>query len=241
MSDPSGSVPPPSGGPPSRAPGGGQRREIALEPPAGGLKRLLGRRGPMRLTLSPAEIAVEHAQFLRAPLRFAPGAVALATIDRGPAQVPKDPPFGRFPVLHRLVSGTVVPREEGIEGWLWTSSGGSAMAALTGDDAPNVALLFSRPLSGPAVDDAFEPAILGDIAKRSPLGQPTIYGLLLRAANLDDARLGLEWLSLMGTLTDRDVPPTQRRHLPDDKPANPEAAGTERVGGETSIPPPGMG
>jgi hypothetical protein len=155
--------------------------------------------------------------------------------------VAKEARAGRFPVLHRLASGTVIPFEEGIDGWLWTSSGGTALMTLTGDDAPNVALLFSSPLSGPAVTEAFEPDALAEIAKRSALGEPAVHGLLMRAENVEHARTALEWLGLIGTLTDRDVAPTQRRHLPDDRPANPSAGGAERVRGESSIPPPGMG
>ena len=237
MSEPPGSAPPPpSAGPPIRG------RQFELEAPSGGLKRLLGgRRGPMWVSLTPNQIVVEHAHFLVAPLRFAPGAVALATFDPGPAQIAKDARAGRFPILHKLASGTVIPREEGIEGWLWTSTNGSALASLTGDDAPNVALLFSRPLTGAAVEETFDPELLAEIAKRSPLGQPTVYGLLLRASRVEDVRAGFEWLSLVGPLTDRDVPPTQRRHLPDDKPANPGISGAERVRGESSKPPPGIG
>lgn len=192
------------------------------------------------MSLTPSEIVIEHPQHLRAPLRFAPGAVTLAVLDHGPAQVATDARAGRFPILHKLASGTVVPREEGIEGWLWTSTQGSAITSLCGSDAPNVLFLFTPPLGGPAVTEAFEPEVLEEIAKRSPLGEPALFGLLLRVAGPQTLRPHLEWLSLGGVLTDREIPPTQRRHLPDDKPANPSISGAERAGTSSSMPPPGM-
>ena len=66
---------------------------------------------------------------------------------------------GRFPILKRLSATAVIPREQGIEGWLWTSLGGSALTVL-GDpeDAPNAALLFTKPLGDDAVA-CFEPEI----------------------------------------------------------------------------------
>lgn len=194
----------------------------------------------MYLSLSPAEIVIEHASYLKAPLRFAPGAVSLATVDHGPAQVARDARAGRFPILHKLASGTVIPREEGIEGWLWTSREGSVLYSLTGDDAPNLAFLFVPPLGGYAVIEAFEPAALEELAKRSPLGEPALFGLLLRVAAVEAVRPHLERLQLLGTITDREIPPTQRRHLPDDKPANPEISGVQISGTEASKPPPGF-
>ena len=39
-----------------------------------------------------------------------------------------------------------MPRDLGIMGWLWTTTDGSAFTLL-GTDAPNVAFVFSPPLS----------------------------------------------------------------------------------------------
>ena len=211
-----------------------------LEAPTGGLKRLLGRKGPMFISLSPAEIVIAHAQYLRAPLRFAPGAVAVAALDPGPGHVPKDSDVGRFPILHQLATGKPVPREEGIEGWVWTSRDSSALVSLSGEDAPNLALLFVPPLGGAAVTEAFEPGALAEVAKRSPLGEPALFGLLLRLARPEDARPHLNRLGLLGIVTDKEIPPTQRRHLPGDKPANPLASGIPVRGHEQSKPPPGF-
>ena len=214
---------------------------IELAAPTSGFKRLLGpRKGPMFLSLSPSEIVIAHAQYLQEHLRFAPGAVAVAVVDDGPAQVPKDADTGRFPILHKLATGKAMPREQGIEGWVWTSRDGSALTTICGDDAPNVALLFIPPLGGPAVTEAFDQAALEEIAKRSPLGEPALFGLLLRVANPGVAREQFERLGIIGVVTDRELPPTQRRHLPGDKPANPTVTGVKISGTESSKPPPGF-
>ncbi len=194
----------------------------------------------MFLSLSPSEILVEHAHYLQAPLRFAPGAVAVAALDSGPAQVSKDASVGRFPILHRLATGKLMPRHEGIEGWLWTGRDGSALASLTGDDAPNLAFVFVPPLGGSSVIQAFEPNALAEIAKRSPLGEPALFGLLLRVSDPEPVRAELDRLGLLGEVSDRQIPPTQRRHLPGDKAANPAIEGVQATGSQSSKPPPGF-
>jgi hypothetical protein len=133
-----------------------------------------------------------------------------------------------------------MPRQEGIEGWLWTSRDGSALASLTGDDAPNAAFVFIPPLGGYSVVQAFEPSALAEVAKRSPLGEPALFGLLLRVSHPEPVRAELDRLGLLGEVSDRQIPPTQRRHLPWDKPANPAIQGVEAKGSETSKPPPGF-
>src|SRR3712207_767265 len=116
-----------SSAPPPGGPAPGAPRELVFElATPGGLKKLLGGRGRSRLVMTPSEIVVEHAESLRAPLRFAPGAVAVATTDPGPPSVAKGEARGRFPILHRLGPRQVVPRELGIMGWVWTSADGSA-------------------------------------------------------------------------------------------------------------------
>jgi hypothetical protein len=222
--------------PPSAPPPSNRALVFDLAPP-GGLRKLMGGRGPSRLTLTPEEIVVEHAQALQAPLRFAPGSVTIATVDPGPASVGKEA-RGRFPVLHRLGPKAVVPKSEGIMGWLWTNRDGTAFTLL-GDDAPNLALVLTPPLSGPVVEEAFEPSELVELAKRAPLGEPAVFGLLLRVERLDEAQKALGRYGLLGPLTDREVPPVQRRHLPDDKPANPSLGAREVERSETSVPPPG--
>ena len=213
---------------------------VGLSKGAGGVKRLLGGapKGEHRLTLTPQEIVVEHGM-LEAPLRFAPGSVTVATVDPGPANLGKDSARGRFPILHRLTKDRVVPREEGIEGWLWTTLEGSAFTVLT-DEAPSVAFILSPPVAAERLELAFPPAMLEEIAKRSPLGQPALFGLLLRTEETTQLERGFERYGFRTELSDREVPPVQRRHLPDDKPANPGIGATERDRAKTSMPPPGM-
>lgn len=209
----------------------------------GGVKRLFGggAKGEHRLTLTPQEVVIEHGM-LRAPLRFAPGSVSVATVDPGPANLgksPPNPPRGRFPILHRLAVGRVVPREEGIDGWLWTTLEGSAFTVLT-DEAPTVAFIFSPPVASEQIEGVFPPDMLAEIAKRSPLGQPALFGLLMRTEQTTELARGFERYGFRTELTDREVPPTQRRHLPDDKPANPSLGASERDRASTSVAPPGM-
>src|SRR4051794_30260990 len=174
-------------------PGAPDTRQLTFELSSGGggFKKLLGGSGPSRLTLTPQEILVEHASALRAPLRFAPGSVAAATVDPGPASVGKGAARGRFPILHRLGPSQVVPKELGIMGWLWTSTDGSAFTVL-GDEAPNVALVLSPPLAGYILEESFEPSELEELAKRAPLGEPAVFGLLLRAERVEKVRDGLD-------------------------------------------------
>jgi len=227
------SAPPPAAGP-------GQAHApvvLGLAAP-GGVRRLMGRRasGEHRLAFTPQEITVEHAGALRAPLRFAPGSVVVAATDGGPASAGRRS-VGRFPILHRLAADRVIPREEGIDGWLWTSTDGSAFTVL-GDAAPNVAFIFSPPLAGERIEEAFEPADLAELAKRSPLGQPAVFGLLLRAEQPAAVLDVLNRYGLNGVITDREVPPVQRRHLPDDKAANPSLGAADVERAATSVPPP---
>jgi hypothetical protein len=192
------------------------------------------RRSEDRLVLSSLGVVVQHARGLREPLRLPLGALALGSVEPGAGGE------GRFPVLRRLASGVVVLREEGVEGWLWTRRAGSALVALLEDgDAPNVALLFAQPLGEELVRRHFAATEVEAIAARSPLGAPSAYGLLLRVSDAGGAERAFERLGLGRPLTDRDVPPTLRRALPTDRPADPRvrlATGEEPA---TSVAPPG--
>ncbi len=110
---------------------------------------------------------------------------------------------------------------------------------MLGEEAPNLAFVLSPPLSGERLEEAFEPAMQADLAKRSPLGQPALFGLLLRVERPSEVEPALARFNLGGAITDREIPPTQRRHLPGDKPANPTVMTTE-AGRSGSMPPPGM-
>src|SRR3954466_2892087 len=189
----SGSAPPPGGG------GGGRTLTIELE--AG------RRRGPVdALRLSPQGAVLEVEALLRAPLRLPLGRLHIGLVDRGAART--SGATGRFPVLRRLSATAVLPREEGIEGWLWTSTGGSALTALGEDDAPDGALLFTKPLGPDILADAMHPEALEALSARSPLGVPSILGVLFRCADPGKAEAGFRQYGLLRPLTDREVPPT---------------------------------
>ena len=197
---------------------------------SGWRSKLARRRGEDRLTVSHVELVVEHDSLLQ-PLRVPAGNIAVAAVDTGAGE-------GRFAVLRRIGKG-VVPQKEGIEGWVWTAPDGSAFTLL-GEEAPNVALLFRAPLGEDVVAMSFDEDMRAEAAKRSPLGSPVIYGVLLRVAKPEKARDAFGKLGFEDRVTDREVAPVQRRHLPGDRPANPSIA-LEVDRAATSVAPPGMG
>jgi hypothetical protein len=220
----SGSAPPPGGG-------GGRVHSIELE--TGGRRRVA--RDVLRLT--PQGAAFEVDALLRAPLRLLLGQLQIGLVERGSAR--GSGTFGRFPVLHRLSATAVLPREEGIEGWLWTSTGGSALTVLGDEDAaPNGALLFTKPLGPEQLGEAMRPEALEALAARSPLGVPAVPGVLFRCADPATAETAFRTYGLLRPLTDREVPPTLRRSLPTDKSADPTV--TREEGPRGSVAPPGF-
>ena len=228
------SVPPPTSSTPAAA---SRAYELMFESPRG-----WGRRrgtGEDVLRLTPTGAVIEHARALYAPLRLPLGTLQLGLVDPGPAR--PGGVAGRFPILKRLSATAVVPREQGIEGWLWTSLNGSALTVL-GDpeDAPNAALLFTKPLGDDAVE-CFMPEMAQEIAARSPLGAPAIYGLLFRVNDTSKAETVFRQFGLLRPLSDREVPPTLRRALPTDRPADPLLRGGEDARASTSVAPPGLG
>jgi hypothetical protein len=227
------SLPPPSS---SGSSSGLREYVLELESP----KSWGRRRGPidlLRLSAMGASITYDGA--LHKPLRLPLGTLQLGLVDPGGAR--PDGMTGRFPILKRLSATAVIPREQGIEGWLWTSLGGSAMTVL-GDpeEAPNAALLFTKPLGEDEVA-CFEPEIAQEIATRSPLGTPVVYGLLFRVTDTGKAENVFRQFGLLRPVTDREVPPTLRRSLPTDQPADPILAASEDTRSSTSVAPPGLG
>ena len=222
------SLPPPAGSP---------QREHELELEA---TRAWGRRRTtdvLRLSAMGASLTFEGA--LRAPLHVPLGTLQLGLVDPGAARA--GGMAGRFPILKRLSATAVVPREQGIEGWLWTSLSGSALTVLgEPEDAPNAALLFTKPLGDAAVQ-CFEAEMAQEIAARSPLGAPAVYGLLFRVADAAKAETVFRQFGLLRPLTDREVPPTLRRSLPTDRPADPSLGGGRDTRAATSVAPPGLG
>ena len=217
----------PSAPPPS---GAGRAHTIAFES---------GRRlAPDALRLTPNGATLEVDGLLRAPLRLTLGQLQIGIVDRGPAKVRGQ--AGRFAILRRLSASAVIPREQGIEGWLWTSTGGSALTLLGEQDAaPTGALLFTKPLGPDQLEEALTPAALDALVAHSPLGVPAVPGVLFRVAEPVNAETAFRAYGLLRPLTDREVPPTMRRSLPTDKPADP-SLGTPAGGSSTSIAPPGF-
>jgi hypothetical protein len=229
------SVPPPSVPPPEpRQPPPAQELTLKIESrPRGGEED--------RLRLTAGSISLQHGRVMHAALELPLGAVKVATVDAGPAK-PQDRQLGRFPILRRIAANRVIPRTEGIDGWLWTSTGGTALTALGPDgEAPNVALIFAKPLEEAQLRAAFDADFVTALAARSPLGNPAVLGVLLRVADALAAENGFRRWGFQQVLTDKEVPPTQRRHLPTDRPADPVArASGDDPRARTSVPPPGF-
>ena len=226
-----GSAPPPA-----------RPREIVLRLDAGerGWRKRLGGTGAGApsdsIRLVGSEIVFSHAGVLQAPLTIPAGLVAVATVDRGKPGAGEE---ARFPILHRMSAAAtaVIPFEEGVEGWLCTADAGSALPAL-GDAVPNLALVFVKPLDEGLVEERFRPAAVSALAERSPLGVPAVAGLLARVAEPTLAEEAFAELGVDRPLTDREVAPAQRRHLPSARPANPTIGFSETGRRRTSIPPP---
>jgi len=211
---------------------------LALEASRGRRKPREGSRQE-RLHLAGSGLSIEHGRVMQAPLQVPLGAVKVALVDAGPAKA--DGQFGRFPILRRLGPTTVIPQTQGIEGWLWTSTGGTGLTNLgAADEAPNVALVFARPLDEPSLRAAFEPEFVTALAARSPHGSPTVVGVLFRVTDTRAAEQGFRRWGFQDVLTDKEVPPTLRRHLPTDRPADPAVRGRDATRAATSVPPPGM-
>ena len=162
------SAPPPAGGNPA-----GRTLTIQFES---------GRRlAPDALRINPHGATLEVDGFFHTPLKLTLGQLHLGMVDRGSAKAKGQ--VGRFPILKRLSATAVVPREQGIEGWLWTSTGGSALTVVGDEDAaPSGALLFTKPLTAEQLKPTMEAHAFEALADRSPLGVPAILGILFRVA-----------------------------------------------------------
>lgn len=193
---------------------------------------------PDALRINPAGATLEVDGFFHTPLKLTLGQLHLGMIDRGPAKLKGQ--AGRFAILKRISATAVVPQDQGIEGWLWTATGGSALTVLGDEDAaPTGALLFTKPLTADQLKPAMESKAFEALAARSPLGAPTIPGVLFRVAEPANAATAFRAYGLLRPLTDREVPPTMRRSLPTDRPADPSIgpAPSERSGSKA---PPGF-
>ena len=227
------SAPPPTTGPP----GAGARHEhlIQLES-SGKWKR---KKSVDFLKFSPLGMELHHSGVLVMPLTMPLGAIALACTETGPVKPMAGE--GRFPVLKRISGSVVVPREEGVEGWLWTASGGSAFPTLCDDDeAPNVAILFAHPLGEEMINRRFVPEFGQALAARSALGSPAVYGLLMRVRDVLPADRTFTKFGVAKQLTDKEVAPTLRRALPTDVPADPMVTVLDSSRASRSVAPPGL-
>jgi hypothetical protein len=223
------SVPPPSG-----EASGDALREFVM-PLEGERRGVLGRVGEHLLRLSALGAILVYDRMLQQPLRLPLGTLQLGLVELGGAE-------GRFPILRRLSDTAVIPREQGVEGWLWTRSGGSAMTMLGDEDAePNAALLFTKPLAEELVVASFRPEALEALVARSPLGVPTVHGFLFRTLEPSRAEVIFRQFGLLRPLTDREVAPTLRRSLPTDRSADPVLQAAEDPRAATSVAPPGLG
>jgi len=229
------SVPPPSGSFAPPGAGGSSLREFTIPLEAeGGWKRRTA--GTDVLRVSALGATLEHERMLIQPLKLALGMLQIGLVEIGSADAES-----RFPILHRLSATAIVPGEHGVEGWLWTRAGGSAMT-MVGDHekAPNAALLFTKPLGEDHLR-AFAPEALEEIAARSPLGSPAVHGLLLRVTDTTRAEATFRQFGILRPLTDREVAPTLRRSLPTDRSPDPEVSADPQARAATSVAPPGMG
>ncbi len=218
--------------PPPVPPGAGRDHVLVFEPRGWGR-----RRSEDLLRITPGGATFIHDELLRTPLRLPLGMLHLGLVERGSAR--PGGASGRFPVLRRLSATAVIPREEGVEGWLWTTTGGSALTMLgDADDAPNAAVLFTKPLGPEALEPCLQPETLAAIVARSPLGVPAVPGFLFRVADPGKAEVAFRSYNLLRPLTDREVPPTTRRSLPTDRSPDPALHIPGRSSG--SVAPPGF-
>jgi hypothetical protein len=219
--------------PPPAPPGAGRDHILAFEPRGWGRRRTED-----LLRITPDGATFVHEEIFRKPLRLPLGMLHLGLVERGSARPGAG--TGRFPVLRRLSATAVIPREEGVEGWLWTTAGGSALTTLGDpDDAPNAAVLFTKPLGPEQLEPCLQPDALAAIVARSALGVPAVPGFLFRVAEPAKAESAFRSYNLLRPLSDREVPPTLRRSLPTDRPADPTLRLEDR-GPARSVAPPGF-
>jgi hypothetical protein len=191
------------------------------------------------LKFSPLGMELHHGGVLVTPLKLPLGAIAAAATEAGPSRPMSGE--GRFAVLRRVSATSVVPQSEGVEGWLWTESGGSAFPCLCDEDeAPNVAILFAHPLGEEVIMRRFVPEFAEALASRSALGSPAVYGLLMRVKDLLPAERIFTKFGVAKPITDREVGPTLRRSLPTDRPANPIVTLSDSSRASRSVAPPGI-
>jgi hypothetical protein len=108
------------------------------------------------------------------------------------------------------------------------------------EDAPNAALLFTKPLGAETVTRVFRPDVYDELAERSPLGAPAVLGFVFRVAETIKTENVFRQFGLLKPLTDREVPPTLRRSLPTDRSADHTFKVDDSARAATSVAPPGL-
>ena len=219
------------------------RRRPRCRTGGGGVKRLLGGRaeGRARLTLTPGEIVVEHGD-CSAPLRFAPG-IGRRRHDRPRAR----PTSARTPAAAASRSCTGSPPTASCRARRASRAGcgptsrarRSPCSATRRPTSPS----SSRRRSPPSASRACSRRAC---SPRSPSARRSASrrcsGCCCAPRTTTELERGFERYGFRTELTDREVPPTQRRHLPDDKPANPSARRRRaRPREDLRSPPPGLG
>ena len=109
------------------------------------------------------------------------------------------------------------------------------------DEAPNVALLFAKPLDEARPPRRFDPEFVTALAARSPLGDPACTACCSASPTRSPPSAAFRRWGFQSALTDSEVPPTLRRHLPTDRSADPIVrASADATAAATSVAPPGM-
>ena len=215
------SVPPPTSAPPATAP----ELVLALEAPRGWRRPRTS--GTDRLRLHAAGVSLEHGRVLFAPLELPLGAVKIATVDPGPARAGAD--MGRFPVLRSLGPGNGDPAQRGDRGLAVDRQRRQrARHPGRGGRGAERRAAVRQAARRTGLRACFDADFVTALAARSPLGNPTLHGVLFRVASALDAERAFRRWGFQSVLTDKDVPPTLRRHLPTDVPADPIVPGDRR-------------
>lgn len=190
------------------------------------------------ITVTTSAITLQHGHYLKQPLVLPLRIIAVAAVDYGSTSQSSS---ARFAVLRRLSDSAVIPFEEGIEGWLWTKASGSVLPVIAADEAPNVALILAHRLREGVVRSVFAEEFIQAMARHSPLGVPTVSGLLLGVVDVLTVERAFVKLGLESLLTDREIPPPLRRSLLTDKSADLQVRIPSGRSLDGSVPPPGLG
>ena len=220
------SVPPPSVAPPTvPAPETVRELVVRLEEPRGWRRRGVASDDVLRFT--PHGLVIEHDRALVAPLHLPLASLALATVDPGPAKA--GDMAGRLPVLRRLTQDGRRPARGGHRG-VAVDQPRRQRAAVAGRGGRARTARSCSPSRSPASSSpaASRPDWVEALAARSPLGEPTVPGLLLRLHDTKGAQDVFRRYGLARPLTDREVPAGDAALAADRRPRRSGAAPLRR-------------